>query len=374
MSVPSAKVLHMVHNEHSKKTKIHAQRRDVYRRYPLWAGDDNDWAQMRNLPIGDLICPADGCRAELVTVERQNGTRFLRNRRGTSDCGHAFGRSRGGGPMSLEHRWFQQRIARICASLGYEVVQEHFDSSADVWVESNPPLAIEIQRWPTNFVKRNRARVATGARVIWLFPESGSSPKMSRALFNNPAARIRVIGMDGSWDVAPPWTQGASTAVKLCVGATVVGTVNQANKQRLESVGNYDAKRFFGELLNGDRRWFGPNVRQIKYGAGWALNTEMEMIQAQVTTNPRSDESKKYDLQASHENVVEPFAETVRDAPAKLYTNTTPAADDTDSGKEVVRKLEAEGEYGGFDSYPNETDANCGRESWIKRLWNWIMR
>ncbi|MBF9336839.1 hypothetical protein G3N30_11630 [Microbacterium lacticum] len=276
----------MSHRDHQPKSKQHAHRRDVHRRYPLWVYDDDDWQKMRDLPVGDLICPKPGCRAELVPVERQ-GTRFLRNRPGTSDCGHAFARGQGGGPPSPEHRWLQQRLVMLCDDLGYEAMQEH--AYADVWVKNTPPLAIEVQRWATNFAVRSAARQAMGANVLWLLPESASSKKAGQDLFRHPAARLRVLKRGSRTEEAKPWEPGHSGRVVLWIGATVMRPSRDG--LTLVSAGNYDAREFLREVLSGERRWYGPSEPGFKFGAGWAKTADVEQMRTRRADDPRPRES-----------------------------------------------------------------------------------
>lgn len=272
----------MAHKDHSQRTKQHALRRDVHRLYPLWVYDDDDWNLMHGddkLPVGDLICPATGCRTELVAVERRmTGVRFLRNRPGTVDCGHAFGRAHGGGPPSAEHRWLQQRLAMLCSDLGYVAIQEHYESRADVWVASTPPLAIEIQRWMTKFTDRSESRKSKGANVLWLLPESASSKKAGRELFRQPAARIRVFKRGSRTEQATPWKPGHSGRVLLWVGATVMRP--SPDGLTLISSGNFDAKMFLREVLEGERKWYGPNEAGFAGDYGWARPEDVERMRA----------------------------------------------------------------------------------------------
>ncbi len=244
---------------------------------------------MKDLPVGDLICPKPGCRAELVPVERKTGTRFLRNRPGTLDCGHAFARGEGGGPPSPEHRWFQQRLAMLCDDLGYDAIQEHYESRADVWVASAPPLAIEVQRVNTNFSDRSVARRTHGANVLWLLPESASSPKAGKELFRQPAARIRVMKRENRSEEAKPWEPGHTGQVLLWVGATVMRPSEDG--LALVSAGNYDAKAFLREVLSGARRWYGPNEPEFRFGSGWAMPADVEAVREQRAAVQRAREA-----------------------------------------------------------------------------------
>lgn len=96
----------------------------------------------------------------------------------------------------------------LCDDLGYEAMQEH--AYADVWVKNTPPLAIEVQRWATNFAVRFAARQAMGANVLWLLPESASSKKAGQDLFRHPAARLRVLRRGSRTEEAKPWEPGHS--------------------------------------------------------------------------------------------------------------------------------------------------------------------
>lgn len=270
----------MAHEDHSARSKQFALRRDVHCRDPLSVYNDADWDLMHGankLPTGDLICPEPGCRAELVGVQNKDGTRFLRNRPGSSGCGHASGGSRGGGRPSEEHSWLQRRLIMLCSDLGYKAIPEHYESRADVWVASTPPLAIEIQRWGTNFAKRTAARQFLGANVLWLLPESASRPKAGE-LFRWPAARIRVYDRGDRTQSAKPWLPGHSGRVLLWIGATVLRP--RADGRAFESAGNYDAKTFLREIIEEKRRWYGPDEEGFQSRPGWARLDDVDQVRA----------------------------------------------------------------------------------------------
>lgn len=365
----------MAHEHHRQKTKQHALRRDVHRRYPLWVYDDDDWRLMHGdnkLPVGDLICPADGCRAELVAVEvEKTGTRFLRNRRGTSDCGHAFGRAQGGGPPSPEHRWFQQRLAMLCSDLGYEAIQEHYESNSDVWVEGTRPLSIEVQKWPTTFNDRSEARQSKGAKVLWLLPESASSKKVGKELFRQPAARIRVFKRGSQTEEVRPWEPGGAGRVILRVGATVLEP--SKNGLTLLSAGNYDAKSFLREVLEGEREWYGPNEKGFKYGSGWARPDDVEQVRAarRRASKARADATRS-------SAIVSPATEEPKAAPEKFQAQMPdrlhseppedpPDVTDTEPTKEARVEPETDLSAEQIVDTPEPT-------GWFQRLRKWFMR
>lgn len=376
----------MAHEDHSQRTKQHAMRRDVHRRYPLWVYDDDDWKLMHGdskLPVGDLICPATGCRAELVAVENgKTGTRFLRNRPGTSDCGHAFGRARGGGPPSAEHRWLQRRLAMLCDDLGYESIQEHYESRADVWVASTPPLAIEIQRWPTAFTDRSAARQSIGARVLWLLPETASSKKAGRELFQQPAARIRVLKRGSRTEEATPWKPGHSGRVLLWVGATVMRPA--PDDLTLTSAGNYDAKTFLREVLEGERQWYGPHETGFAFGAGWARLEDVQQMKAarQRAASGNAPAPATVTVQIPPPTAIKPPAGESPTQPPER-TSTATAAPEILGGEHVdhhqgpgatVPTPRANAAPEVVSPAGPQPEAPAARRGWIQRLRTWLTR
>lgn len=135
----------------------------------------------------------------------------------------------GGGPISAQHRWLQSRIARICELLGYEAIPEHYETHADVYVPARG-LALEVQRWSTNYETRTRARLEAGADPLWLLPIQEGDPQSSRstrALFALPAARIFLHAQGDRRKLLTPWldpTQRANARL------TVFGTVARLNR------------------------------------------------------------------------------------------------------------------------------------------------
>ncbi|WP_157085715.1 hypothetical protein [Devriesea agamarum] len=164
----------------------------------------------------------------------------------------------------------------LCRDIGYRAILEHHESRADVWVESIPPLAIEIQRWKTNFKDREEKRKELGAQVLWLIPEDADK-EAGQQLFRHPAARIRVSERENRRKEARPWVPGYSGRVLLWIGATVMKP--SADNRKLISGGNYDARKFLREVIEQRRRWVGPNAHYISGGAGWVLEEDLVKVQ-----------------------------------------------------------------------------------------------
>ena len=264
------------HVNHAQDTKHLALRRDIHLDEPMCVFNDADWELMHGkdrLPTGTLICCEPGCRAELVAVQLKNGTRFLRNRP-SQNCGHTSVVGCGGGPHTPEHRWIQRRLRNLLSSLNVEVTLEH--KYADLWVHTDPPIAVEVQRVPTNIGKRSKSRKKHGASTIWLLTESAVDPKLNRDLFRYPAARIRVIDEDRRTAVKPWSTPESSKRARLKVGATVLRL--DENGMAFESEGNYDAKKFFQEVFDGRRRWVGRDCEETNHFSGWVRTQDLNYV------------------------------------------------------------------------------------------------
>lgn len=211
--------------------------------------DPHGWARLRAAPSGSLRCPEPGCAQRLTTVLHADGTRFLRNLPGEPDCGH------GAHPMSAEHRWLQERLAGIARSLGQPATVEHRATFADVYLP-DVRLALEVQRWPTDFAGRTLARRRLGADVIWLLrvPPGQPSTRLARALFHQPAVRL-VVHQRGAWATELlPWADPASGADAVLSVHGTVARHDPAGDQL--TTRPMDAAAFLAEVVSGARRWY----------------------------------------------------------------------------------------------------------------------
>ena len=244
----------------------------------LWVYDERDWAVMRAQPSGALVCPAAGCGSPFTAPrENQYGTRWLADRPG-ADCGHSPTRpGAGGGPMSAQHRWMQERLRRMCAALGQEAIPEHRDTNADLYLPG-PRLVIEVQRWATDFAGRTEARERKGARVLWLITEDASGRCVDRALRSQPCARVRVHARGDRRTRLRPWLnpEEGRRAV-LSVGARVAFFDQETGLFRF---GWRDGCGFLAEVVEG-RRVRRPDVapgRMGPSGGGWALAEDLDRV------------------------------------------------------------------------------------------------
>jgi hypothetical protein len=270
----------LTHGGHEARggSKQLAQLRDhPPRAKPLWVYDADDWALMRSVPSGSLVCPT--CRSPFqVPFENPQGTRFLRDKRGGA-CPHVSRPDLGGGVMSPQHRWLQERIARICIKAGYHPIVEHYETNADVYVVE-AQMAIEIQRWSTDFEIRTQARRARNADVLWLITEDATSRGARQALFEQPAARVLVHSQRSRQEPLKPW-EGSSLArfARLSVYATVAHLDARTSTLR---TGHEDGYRFLTEVLSKQRKWYRPGTAGLPHpGSGaWVLDTDLRVVQS----------------------------------------------------------------------------------------------
>jgi hypothetical protein len=128
---------HMEACSHPER-KRHAQLRHQPRATPLWVGDPDDWALVRQRPRPPLVCPEPGCNVELISYENlhnQYNPRIFKFKHDGTSCNHWIPDSHGGGgPPSPEHVWMQLYLTRIVTSLWYTATPEHPPTRADVFV------------------------------------------------------------------------------------------------------------------------------------------------------------------------------------------------------------------------------------------------
>lgn len=142
---------------HEPGSKRHAVRGDDLDSPLYWAGNNEDWHEVRRRPRIPLEC-MERCGVELVSVEdlsHQYIPRSFPTKAPVPHCDHW--KLRGGG-KEPQHNWLKNTITAIAPGLGYRAVVEHWPPRADVYVGSSAPFCIEIQLGPTPFDARTRVR------------------------------------------------------------------------------------------------------------------------------------------------------------------------------------------------------------------------
>lgn len=312
--------------------KEYAVLRAADRRRVLCVRNEDDWAEMKTVGAGGLVCPAEGCDSILVACTSKKEKRFLRYHNKARQCGHSYDPNGGGGVEGSEHLWIKNRVAQICNWLGYDVEIEHQPSQADIWVHSDPPLAIEIQRWDTDIEARTRSREQLGAQTIWLFTE-GASSAVDKYLFKTPAARVRVYEKnDGANGRKPikPWLSECKETPYVYIGATVLSS--HRSGRMLGSAGNYDAMKFFRQVLAGDRIWVAPESKLAEHGGGWALRKDIQELKRLRARQAARHESAAFRMLLDKQN--NPGSrQTTSASIAELYAKSA------DSGSASERRI-----------------------------------
>jgi len=245
--------------------------------------NDAHLAVMRSSSVV-LVCPKPGCAVTFTKPYGPNdgGTRWLANSRGQS-CDHVFhapiqppvvnGVGGGGGPMSAQHLWFQHRLVTVCNSMEYEAILEHSLTFADVYVPK-AKYCLEVQRWPTDFLHRTEARLAKGARVLWLLTEDAKTAGITRALSEHPAVRLRAVSRENGHSLQPWYFPKQNADAILVVGETVAGT--RRLKDRSFEKSSMDAAQFLKEVFEGRRVWLPPHQARSappSRGGIWVLKS-----------------------------------------------------------------------------------------------------
>src|SRR3954465_7736354 len=140
--------------------KRHARLRHQAQAAPLWVGDPDDWAVVRERPRPPLVCPERGCDVELISYENlqnQYNPRIFKFKATGHTCDHWLPSGLGGGPPSPEHEWLKLHLSRIATSLGYTATPEHPPTGAGVFVHELT-YCLEVQICATTVSRRSSPR------------------------------------------------------------------------------------------------------------------------------------------------------------------------------------------------------------------------
>ena len=268
--------------------------------------DDDDFRAVHKNPDCVVVCPNNDCASRLAAKANKNGTRWLAAWPNSVSCNHhvvpltpkpAVRPSEGGGGVeTAEHRWMKARIARVCAVMGHDAFVEHQPTHADVFVPGSG-VALEYQRWDTEFAQRNLARRRVGAaQTIWFFPDPPRSvtKRADTALaelfksrvFRHGGLFIKAANMDDARLIQRPWNhpedREMSRTTRLYVGGSVATYDREHNTLRLSS--SYPLHYFLDQVFKDERTLQEANVR-FKSGAVarrlvWVRRSDLQKIEA----------------------------------------------------------------------------------------------
>lgn len=231
-----------------------------------------DWELIYKHPSIQVKCLVESCETLLTAKQmRRSGLRFLAVRVG--GCSHNLVATRvdrddveqdphqlagGGGPEGDEHLWMKATLFKIAQSLGAEAVVEHSLTRADVFLPGHD-LALEYQRWNTDFLQRTEQRSSAGvAHTVWMFPWQPPNTQQTSVLkaFNNEVFEhggmfIAVRNEDDARELQRPWEDASQerTARLYASGSIAVFDIDRAALIRKER----PLETVLAEILAGDR-------------------------------------------------------------------------------------------------------------------------
>lgn len=301
---------------------------------------DEDWKLMTTEPRPPLKCFEPACDQRLSAVDSANRARHLRVRNPEGErevgCAHIHplatggegdgagidtgngsgngGVGGGGGLMSDEHRWLQFRIEFLIRNyLKLNAWTEDSTTFADVYVEvpDGDDLAIEVQRWPTDFPTRSQLREDRGASPLWLLTDDAHGRSVNTALREHPCARLYVHHVDDTKRQRPlplqPWQphdfhaivdhhhgrpRTLSNLARLAVGQTIARLGGSASGRRFLTTRNpdgsevrYDIVQFLREVTSGQRRWHPAGFEGMPIGA-WVLQKDLQQLHLSRKEHP----------------------------------------------------------------------------------------
>ncbi|RIR61006.1 Uncharacterised protein [Mycobacteroides abscessus subsp. massiliense] len=260
-----------------------------------FAESDDDYEEMRKFPGGTFGCPE--CGLPFRKPSRPPGKRYHFAFKPNTSCDHLPARPShggGGGPMSEEHKWLQNRLLVVCRHAGHEAIPEHRATDSDIYVPS-ADYAIEVQRWPTDWKKRTKARMDKGAKVLWMIPDSmGNEKNRSDALFSLPCVRVRVHARGDENHPLQPWNNKADNHnAVLSVFATVARY--DSTNEKLVSARYFDAIKFFRQILDGRRAWYPKNILEplgLDYAA-WVLDSDFNAAKLAAQKHHEAEQERR---------------------------------------------------------------------------------
>ena len=188
--------------------------------------------------------------------------------------------------MTEEHLWLQMRLFNLCLEMGYRARLE--TDYADVRVESDPPIALEVQLHGTDIDKRAAQRAKRGMRTLWLFPDSARKG-VDDPLFARPAVRVNY-SREGD-PTLPPWDPNCRGRTTLMFGATIWKRGGDATQ--FVPAGNRHPEEFLREVFDKERGWYERSTLHEASDprtlwAGWALEGDLENVRAARNSRDRA--------------------------------------------------------------------------------------
>lgn len=293
----------------------------------------------------------------------------------------------GGGLESDEHTWVKSRFFRICRTLGVESIIEDQATHADVYVPSIK-LALEYQRWNTNFIGRTQARATAGAQTLWMFPahSKGAARSKKLAAFNKQVYErgglyLSVVdNRDRRHDLRPWEDSRLNKHARLYVSGSVA--VYDKENGCLKA-GQRSLAVFLGQVIDGTRTLTPADIRErsgrVRRKLVWleqsdlvALEQTKASTKAETTAPASGVEEPKRRPATTHLAEVELeqlSADTAGEVGPDNRGVTTPTADSDPPIKRSDRSETAQE----ADLHPESGSASESASPW-QSLWHRIRR
>ncbi|MFD1376085.1 hypothetical protein ACFQ4U_07030 [Micrococcus antarcticus] len=270
-----------------------------------------DWELVYKNPEIRIKCLVESCET-LLMAKRMNkrGLRFLAVRSG--GCSHNLvdmpvepgeleqdpsTLEGGGGPEGNEHLWNKGRLLKIVQSLGAQAVLEHAPTRADVFLP-DVNIALEYQRWDTDFQQRTEQRALAGATTtIWLFPWLPSKTPKSKKhsafdnqVFKHGGIYVAVKNIDNHYESQCPWEDITQerTARLFASGSIAVFDPDRGALVRTSR----SLATILGEIIAGDRILtntfvFRKRDARVVPAKVWVLRDDLARVESMLTDRRR---------------------------------------------------------------------------------------
>lgn len=280
----------------------------------------------------------------------------------------------GGGPEGVEHLWIKGRLYKIAKSIGAEAVIEHSLTHADVLLPEHN-LALEYQRWNTDFVTRTEQRTSAGAaRTIWMFPSHlpKGAPSVVRKRFDEEVFQyggiyVSVLNEGDDRKAARPWEDASQERTARLYASGSIAVYNPHRQALVRT--RRSLATILAEIIRGDRVleqavvWKKSEDRRVRAWV-WALRDDLACAEAAQEGKRRTARplANKPSMPAEA-----PSPELSADlspglcAPAHAEQHSTPALDAASTVDGVASTPQ-----------PPRISPHAQRRSWWKAVANWF--
>lgn len=270
----------------------------------VYVYDQEDWARIYKNKALRVQCLQPGCDTRLVAKQmKASGLRFFAAMAGACDhydtampvtpgdvevdpfAEHLHG---GGGPEGLEHLWMKGRLYGVARSLGLVAVVEDSYTRADVLLPDQN-VALEYQRWDTDFGGRTRQREHAGARqTIWLLPWPGHDrgealrKKFDDVVYNDGGIYIEAL-QHGSWEKMEPWKHPEQEFGTFLYASGSIVRLNEHDERYVVRC-TRSWKKVLEEILGGERILAHAPVikvkkRTVQTRLVWVLRSDLQRVE-----------------------------------------------------------------------------------------------